>query len=286
MSIEATVRFAVIDPLSCDRTIIATMKSKGSDFDDYLRTTLLDRGKAAIKTLHMALSYAYTHMLQHYDALWSIFQSEAEQFDEIVFDHGSHLGIVDFGCDPLTAPLAIADELALRNGQRLRARVFGIDKSKAMRYLAACFAGCKHFDGDSKFYWSKTWNSEALERASLALEDVESIVFVFSYFFGQENIGKVENIARFCQDLLLRVRPAKAKVLYLNSSLAAHGAKFAEFAEFMKVRPMLKRMNYEFRYYRRLSEFPEPDRLATEGEPLIYCMQGLDWRDYVGTEPA
>jgi hypothetical protein len=280
MKIEESIKHLVIDPLRLDRQTAELLRTKGDSFDDYVRTIMLERGSSYLENKLMARLYAYTHMLQHYDALWTVLQLKSERVGVSVFDHSGEIGILDVGCGPLTATLSLADEYAARFGTRLSASVVGIDHAQATLDLAKKFFDRGHLSADSTFHGIADFGLDAAKQVGKLMRGKRTLVLVCSYFFGQPAIGDVDKLAGFCKSVLSSVQPAHSTLIYLNASTTQAASKYIDFTASMGLGRNESRTDYQFRVYRQLRAAPEECRIATVGEPLTYGVFPLDWASY------
>ena len=229
-----------------------------------------------MSTHRLAQYYAYTHMLQHYDAMWSVLQLHSGIVGTLIHNGDIRAGIVDLGCGPLTASLALADEYAANIKTLLKADVVGVDHAPGALSLAARFFNCGHLHLESRFLTLPEARAETTREACRFLRDKRTIVFLASYFFGQPSLGDPGQVAAFCKTILATIEPVEAVLVYLNASTTQASSNCVAFAHELGVARAERRMDYEFRVYRQLRRTPEPSRIATEGEPLTYSVYSLD----------
>src|SRR5947208_2193193 len=97
----------VLDPLRTNDNVGRLLRELGEEFDRHLLRDVLCQATVRCESILMARYYAYSYMLMHHDALLRVCDLERNRLESSVFAHNGNSLIVDFGCGPLTAGLAL-----------------------------------------------------------------------------------------------------------------------------------------------------------------------------------
>jgi len=165
--------------------------------------------------------YAYLNQKGHVDEL-------IHAFEKLLGDGTSFKGatIVDIGCGPFTAGLALANVI----GDNVPFRYFGVDHSQTMREIGETFArkvkllGELHQDSVVKF----ERNIDEIEFGRLRAG--EKIVFVLSYLLASDSVnipvlvGEIERARK-------RIGLGQTVILYTNTAREDARATFPKFKD-------------------------------------------------------
>ena len=262
----------VLSPLRQDLETTRLLSQPGIDFDATLRDRL-ERGRAACNTTTMALWYSYTYLLMHLDAYSAMMRHQSLLFDELLVDSGPKLLMIDFGCGPLTSPLAMA-EFNLQCPCGVILSYIGIDHMEPMLAKAAEFASHVF-----KPYWNPVLKPSCDSVKLPETPEPKKLLFNFSYFFGQTlTQDQARRCAVFVRDALLKYKVDTAYLVYLNKDGRGYQDSYVYFKRTLglpveQITPIL----YQYRRFRRLKfagySRPEPS--------LHQEIIKLDWRRYV-----
>ncbi len=272
---------AILKPLrKCEETQ-KLLERHGKDFDRHLLSVVLDQGRRESDSLLMARYYAYCYVLSHHDAMKHVLSLNRKLFQEGILDHNGKLLIVDFGCGPLIAGLALGTLTNEFSGAPLDARYLGIDDNDYVLELAAEFEACPVFGEKFKTTYAKDWNLADVPAIVEFADGAKGLVFVFSYFFGQSRAtDKIKSLAEYCQAVLTKVQPEHATLIYLNSVHEDAGPNWIEFANYMGIPAEDTRDNYDFRIFQRLASKPKEFSNNQLRPSLAHSVVSLDWRQY------
>jgi hypothetical protein len=260
----------VLEPLRQDQETSKLLQNE-VDFDTVLRQKL-DRGRAPCNTERMALWYCYTYMLMHLDAYQTVITQQVNFFDELLLDSNNELLMIDFGCGPLTAPLAMADHMKqIPCGVILS--YIGIDHMETMLQKSSEFASHVF-----KPYWTPilvtSWNAVNLAN----LVKPKKIIFNFSYFFGQVlTQTQIQECAKLVIAVLLEYKIDDVHLIYLNKDDCGYQPNYHYFKGLMDL-PIetINPISYRYRRFRNLKF----SGYGTSGLTLHYEILKLDWRSY------
>jgi SAM-dependent methyltransferase len=170
-----------------------------------------------------ALLYAKYNQPRHLDELNSAFDS--------LFAGATRAGrptILDLGCGPFTAGLAVAATL----GPNRPFRYYGVDRAKAMRVLGERFAeqarsrGALHRD-------TTYWFGANLDTIDFGPIRGDLTVAVASYLLASRSLNIADLLASLFQGLQ-RIGPGPVAVLYTNSAEPGPNIKYPAFRDGLK----------------------------------------------------
>ncbi len=170
-------------------------------FERFIREKILRKAQTPCKTRCLSLLYTYCYMPCHVDANKVVIESEHECFfDPYIYRKPSNVLMIDVGCGPMTACLALADyQQTEKPDERLRLDYIGFDSEPHMTDIALEF-GRRKYQNDlfgSNFRWCYPDGKNTLwvEQVRNPIKQAGTLVFYFSYFWGQE--GAVKDIDRW-----------------------------------------------------------------------------------------
>jgi hypothetical protein len=194
---------------------------------EQIRTSILARGLADFSVGYrepsgLSLSpdelvslYSYSNMKGHFFTCSATFQEHQEVLEDLFKPRGRVL-MIDVGCGPATACLALADLLPSR-----RIDYIGIDSAEAMRAQAqklfeAAKDGAKLLQTDSVPAFKPCWTAVPVEH--IAHED--SVMLVFSYFFASKSLmaQDVKGMAAWVASLASTRAGRPLLSFYMNST--------------------------------------------------------------------
>lgn len=275
---------AILDPLRrCPETQIL-LQEHGPNFDRHLLSTVLDQGRRASDSLLTARYYAYCYMLSHHDAMKHVLSIHGDQFRSGILSHNGDLLVVDFGCGPLIAALALGAQSIEVGGAPLDCRYVGIDDNEFVLELASEFASSPVFGAGFEASYKKEWNEHDVPAIIDFARGSKGLVFVFSYFFGQLlSDESIERLARFCKSILTSLKPDHASLIYLNSLHETAGPNWVKFAKHMDVDSSIHSDNYDFRIFLGLNSKPKEFHNTKLRPSLAHSFLNLDWRRYTSS---
>lgn len=175
------------------------------------------RGRGPFTTDEAVLWYAMAYMCMHFAALYSVLAPIRSAFAP-----GSRLGIVDFGCGPLTAALAVAELYKVATGAIPEVSYLGIDSSSAMLRIAEQFStrsDCFEQAPPSRFQFATAASAVNDDRLRECLSGTSCCLLLFSYILGQ-NL-KQSDVPAFA-DVVCRAKAiANASPVWLTYTNAA-----------------------------------------------------------------
>jgi SAM-dependent methyltransferase len=239
---ELIVKAVQDDP----RTDWSEDRSLGYPFD-VIRKQVLAKGLAdfavghahgeygALSAAEKCLLYGFVNMKKHFFACRATIEAYRPEV-EALFIPGQHAVILDFGCGPATACLALADLLPGRTFDYI-----GIDAAPPMRALAhrlweaARAAGLIHRASVSSFFGA--W--EAVDPDQI--EAAAAVLIIFSYFFASRllDLPRIDSISRFIRALVTGHPEQLLLLMYLNSPVALANRNYELFKWQLGVRPAL-----------------------------------------------
>src|SRR5262245_3407992 len=271
-SLDGALENLVLKPLRQDSATRRLLTQFPFSFDAEVRKRL-ERGLAACSTTTKCLWYCYTYLLMHLDAYSAMIRHHHRLFDELLVDSGPEVLMIDFGCGPLTSPLAMA-ECNLQCPCGVILSCLGIDHMEPMLRKAAEFAS--HVFSP---YWNPTL-VRSWERVKLpGTPEPKKLLFNFSYFFGQAlTREQTRSCAAFVRTVLLRYKVDAAYLVYLNKDGRGYQDSYVAFKRFLGLPGgVISPISYRYRRFRHLK-----DAGYSRPEPSLYQeVIKLDWRRYV-----
>ncbi len=191
--------------------------------------TQCGRGQGPFRTEESVLCYCMTYMHAHFEAA----QKVLVPFSDII-SRNSVVAMLDFGCGPMTAALALAELHIKRFRQALSLKYIGVDISAPMLEMAKAFSEQEHcfndFDGG---YWRflSSINDVTDRRIDNLTQGATHVVVVLSYLLAQEglSIDDVDALARVVATLKDRTRRDQELWLAYTNAAWRPGNKFAHF---------------------------------------------------------
>jgi hypothetical protein len=191
---------------------------------------MLNRAHGCYNTLDKVLWYCYCYMPQHFDAFQRVMQMEEEDtanlqygdtFRRRVFNTDGDLLVVDFGCGPMTAGLALADWYYSTEHKPLKLSYVGIDDSEHCRNFASQFAARDDlFFMQSPQLFGTSCSSINVDELKNRVTSNGTLLFIFSYALGQHTCEQehLEEWALFARQLMTACGAKHNLVVYTNST--------------------------------------------------------------------
>lgn len=168
-----------------------------------------------------AMLYAYVNQKGHVDELIHAFEKLGVNIEE--FDNAT---IVDIGCGPFTAGLALANVI----GSRYQFRYFGIDRAQSMldfgKELSTAVRSENEFHPNTTLHFERDLDAVGFGPRRAA----NTTFFVLSYLLASETIDTtelVEQITRACAKISL----GRVVVLYTNTARLTARVNFEPFCD-------------------------------------------------------
>jgi hypothetical protein len=245
-----------------------------SDYDTAMWSSL---GNAQAKqgcydTLDKVLWYCYSYMPQHFDALQRVMQLEEEDADDKsygdtfrkkVFSTNGDLLVIDVGCGPMTAGLALADWHNNIYGFPLKLSYIGIDDSAHCRRFAERFTQRSEiFDMQHRALFYGNCDECDTELIKTRATTNGTLLFIFSYIFGQGSCERqhLENWAAFMRRAMTACKAKHNIIAYTNSPSYRDKDNPADFVD----------PNAKFDQFCRLLGWQEPNLRYKTGKNYQY----------------
>jgi DNA replication ATP-dependent helicase Dna2 len=195
-----------------------------------VRDRILQKGLADFRSGYEELSaddkvllYCFVNMRKHFFASAAVFQAFAKT--TAAYFGAKHRLMIDFGCGPATACLALADE---QHGRRIE--YLGVDCAPAMQEAAktllriATRNGILHRDSTSRF--AASWDD--LDPDKLVGQPGTCVLLNFSYFFASNSLKgePLESLADFVRRLKLNPNVETLCTVYTNSTVGIAGDNY------------------------------------------------------------
>jgi DNA replication ATP-dependent helicase Dna2 len=220
---EAVFERLVISPLMQDgRTQQLDRGVLGRD-SDFIRMRLIDYGRADFDQATLEFSandkvnlYCYFNMRKHYATGLAIFNAFNDFFTHQFNQTQGRITFIDFGCGPLTSGMAFKSHFSQR--ENFQFSYIGIDISESMRVKAREFADSELFLDRDDVLFADSFASIDTEYFRSAFILSNTVVFNFSYLFGNLNGEQAENLANQINEFVLEYPLNKYLVIYQNSA--------------------------------------------------------------------
>lgn len=175
------------------------------------------------------LWYSYCHAPLHFDALQTMMQIEendaedteyGDTFRKKVFSADGDLLVVDVGCGPMTAGLALANWYDDAHHKPLKLSYVGIDNSEYCTTLASHFAARSElFDMQHSPLFYEDCSACDLDKLKARLTSNGTLLFMFSYILGQHTCKQehLEKWALFVRQAMSACNAKHNLFVYINS---------------------------------------------------------------------
>jgi hypothetical protein len=214
--------------------------------DNYWETIRkgLRQGQISCNTPSLVLQYCYTYLHTHFDAYQSMLtlqQPRLEEFCQAVFGPERRVLMVDFGCGPMTCGLALADYGRCKYGQPPNLVYIGIDNQPCMLQKASEFASRSNLFGNSfvadfkHMECGAEWSLAEIQSISQHAEPGITLVFNFSYLFGQESVNyrMAQMLGRTVRNIVRECGVQKIYSVYLNAPYLPTRSVHANYHNFL-----------------------------------------------------
>lgn len=233
---------------------------------------MLNRAHGCYNTFDEVLWYCYCYMPQHFDAFQRVIQMEEEDstdfqygdtFRRKVFNTDGDLLVVDVGCGPMTAGLALADWYLGTERKFLKLSYVGIDDSEHCRNIASQFAARNDlFSMQSPPLFEASCSAIDVGELKKRITTNGTLLFIFSYALGQHTCEQehLEEWALFARQLMTACGAKHNLVVYTNSTWNGRedtDDKYQQFAKMLYRKPS-NSPKEGFYQERHLKHFNEP----------------------------
>ncbi len=208
-------------------------RAEFSSFDHYIRMKILGYARTPCETRALALLYSYTYMPMHLDGNKKVIEREYQTFFQpYLYQKPSNVWMIDVGCGPMTACLALADfQQSLPDPKRLELDYTGCDLHSFMTGIALNFNEKKDIFGENfRGGYPDIKNPHWMEQLGCPLKDGGTLVFYFSYFWEQG--GVTEEVSKWVdcvKRISLQACVEDTFIVYLNRDLGNINSAYTEF---------------------------------------------------------
>ena len=274
-------------------------RSEFTSFDHFVRMKVLGYARTLCETRALALLYSYTYMPMHLDGNKKVTEREYSTFfNPYIYQKPSNVVMIDVGCGPMTACVALADyQQSLQPGKRLELDYWGCDLELFMTDIARDFSSKKsqntlfgdRFTGRYPDIKDPNW----IELVDCSLADGGTLVFYFSYFWEQggltDEVGKWVDCIK---SISLNARAENTFMVYLNRDLGDAGSAYTEFKQRIGQRPdtlevvCAEKTNQKYQSWTGLEEwitegiYPQPR--PKKKTDLHYEILRVNWKHFEG----
>jgi hypothetical protein len=272
-------------------------RTEFSSFDHYIRMKILGYARTPCETHALALLYSYTYMPMHLDGNKKVIEREYQTFFKpYIYQKPSNVLMIDVGCGPMTACMALADfQQSLPAKKRLELDYLGCDIHSFMTDIALNFNRKKNqndlFGDHFRGCYPDIKNPHWIEQVDCPVKDGGTLVFYFSYFWEQggvtEEVGKwVDCVKR----ISLQARAEDTFLVYLNRDLGDSNSAYTEFKQRIRERPdtleviSSEKCNHKYQSWSGLEEWLTqgivPKARPKKRTDLHYEILRVDWKHY------
>lgn len=281
-----------------------TNKSQSADaFDQYIRREVLKRAQVPCSTRTLALLYAYGYMPCHVDSNKTMIEHEYQTFFEpYIYSKPSNVLMIDVGCGPMTVCVALADyQQSLNPGTRLNLDYVGCDIQPRMTDIASEFGRRRDQNGLFGEHFRECYpdiqNTDWIEKIDCSVKDGGTLVFYFSYFWGQKGVSEaVRKWVDCVKRISLQARADDTFLVYLNIKTEKDNNIYKGFKKQLGEHSgaleiiSSEKCNYKYQSLSGMEKWLTqnilPIPLPKESEHLHYEILRVNWRHYedAGTE--
>lgn len=237
----------------------------------------LKRAHGCYNTFDEVLWYCYCYMPQHFDAFQRVIQMEEEDANDLqygdafrrkVFNTDGDLLVIDVGCGPMTAGLALADWYQGTKHKPLKLSYVGVDDSEHCREFADRFAARNDlFAMQNLPIFEASCSSININELKKRVTPDGTLLFIFSYVFGQDSCKQKhwQDWARFIRQAMTTCNAKHNLFVYTNVLLYDNpdmdwaNTKYKQFRQLLNWRNPPKGNTYRERV---LKQFNEPAGLV------------------------
>lgn len=307
MGYQEAFREIVLKPLREDKEVNERVneylveyqqnRTEFSSFDHYIRMKILGHARTPCDTRALALLYSYTYMPMHVDGNIKVIEREYEKFFKpYIYQKPSNVRMIDVGCGPMTACVALADfQQSLPDKKRLDLDYIGCDIHSFMTDIALKFNQNKDqndlFGENFRGCYPDIKNQEWIEQVDCSVKDGGTLVFYFSYFWGQEGVPEeVGNWVDCVKRISLQTRANDTFIVYLNRDLDDKNGAYTEFKQKIRERPdtleviSSEKCNHKYQSWDGLEEWLTqgipPQARPKKKTDLHYEILRVNWKHY------
>lgn len=202
---------------------------------DYNRLRLVEFGHAnfdlpdgGISPEDRANLYSYYQMPKWYAANQSVFTHYQVYFSSLLAQTGNRLVVIDYGCGPMTAALAISDVFG-QQYPHFRMDYIGVEPSQALRAKAMEFAQAKILPPLSSYQIDESLAIIAPQYWDSLFSQPQTVVWNFANSFATLSLEKAEELAEFITQFIKQY-PLNQHVLVLqNDALEGENRNYIAF---------------------------------------------------------
>jgi len=213
----------------------------------------VEKGQGCYGSEEEVLWYCYCYMRMHMDALQAALKctrhSDAKELQKCLVSTRRNLLLIDIGCGPMTAGLAVAEWYFRLNAAPINMSYIGIDPSAYCRAKAREFGQRQDLINLRKpLRLYPTLGDCKDSHLANRITGHSIVVFTLSYVFGQKSCSSVNarEIARFISTIVTRFQPDRSFIMYTNA--LRETVKYNAF----RTRLHSERIPQEDRYRRRV----------------------------------
>jgi hypothetical protein len=272
-------------------------RAEFSSFDHYIRMKILGYARNPCETPALALLYSYTYMPMHLDGNIKVIEREYEGFFQpYIYQRSPNVLMIDVGCGPMTACVALADfQQSLPAGERLNLDYVGCDIHSFMTDIALKFHAKKDqndlFGENFRGCYPDIQNPHWMEQGNCSVNDGGTLVFYFSYFWGQEGVSEeVDKWVDCVKRISLQARAEDTFLVYLNRDLDDSKSAYTEFKQKLSERPdtleviASEKCNHKYQSWSGLEEWLTqgilPKARPKKKTDLHYEILRIHWKHY------
>ncbi len=230
----------------------------GTELFDVLTWRLLDNAQVALDTPARMLWYCYHYMPCHFDAISRLLLLDRQTEPRLIFaddsDDSDEYLVLDFGCGPMTAGIALNEFYKAQFGSPLRMNYVGFDTSRLAINIASEFAARDGlFPETCAFAFRSSWDEVSLAECVRSIKPTTRLLMIGSYLFGQDQLGSddVNRLADFVRSV--SEVATNAVFVYANAPQAERQAKYQVFLERLSLENHLPPVEtYKYRAFRKL----------------------------------
>ncbi|MPZ31862.1 MAG: hypothetical protein GEV13_12840 [Rhodospirillales bacterium] len=176
-----------------------------------------DRGNGPFNTDESVLCYCMAYMHSHYEAAKIALSDVAQALTK-----KSAVAVLDIGCGPMTAALALAQLNLNRFGQPLALSYIGVDISAPMLKFAERFSqrdDCFSSTSGGFYRFVPTLEEVTTDRLKRLINGATHVVIVLSYIMSQKNLSfaNVDDIAKIASRVRTLADGREVWLVYSNA---------------------------------------------------------------------
>jgi SAM-dependent methyltransferase len=235
------------------------------------------RGQGPFLTEESVLCYCMTYMHYHFEAAVRVLDPFVR-----ILDRNSVVAMLDIGCGPMTAALALAESNIAHRRQPLTLKYIGVDISTPMLNIAEAFSEQEHcFAQPDDGYWRFLSSIDDIteRRLEKLTRGATHVVVVLSYLLAQNGLSlkDVKTVAGVLATLKSLTRRSQQLWIAYTNAAGVYGNKYAYFISACRdvgVRfesTTLTRRKHDF-WQHRLARYDVVEEMAAKGENLEFLL--------------